>query len=139
MVIITSPLYVMIQWKIKKKWKKPKAIKRWLNLNYYKGRFRYTSNNIKKEYKRIIKPQLKGLKFKWIITLSYQLYYPDKRKRDKGNVLSIIQKFFLDALTECWCIIDDNDDYIWIEIQHIPIYDKWNGRCEITITETKKV
>ena len=67
------------------------------------------------------------------IIITYQVYYPDLRKRDKGNIYSIIQKFFLDSLVENGVLIDDNDSIIWDEIFKKPIYDRNNGRVEIEI------
>lgn len=83
----------------------------------------------------MVKDQIKNLRFDNEIVVIYQVYYPDKTRRDKGNIYSIVQKFFLDALVECWVIPDDNDNIVWDEYFKKPIYDKWNGRVEIEIIE----
>ena len=84
-----------------------------------------------------MKWQLEWLKFKKI-KISYQVFYPDKQRRDKWNVYSIVQKFFLDAMVNRKCIEDDNDLIVWDEIFKTPIYDKLKGRVEITITEASE-
>ena len=121
---IIVPLYAEM-WKKKKK-------KYYYNLNNYRNRHYIINNNIKKKFKQNIKEQC-NFQVDYIQEIHYQLYYPDKRKRDKGNILSIIQKFFLDAIVEFGCISDDCDKYIWKEIFYKPLYEKGNGRCEITI------
>ena len=127
------PLYIEL-WKIKKK-------KYYINLNNYRNWHYQVSNNIKKQFQNIVKEQiwlieknkLKQLKNKNDISIIYQVYYWDLKKRDKGNIYSIFQKFFLDSLVVNNIIDDDNDNIIWDEIFKKPIYDKGNGRIEIEI------
>ena len=122
------PLYIQ---KKKKKY--------YLNLNNYRNWHYQVSNNIKKEFKNIVESQLwlieknkiGELRNKKNISVLYQVYYWDLRKRDKGNIYSIMQKFFLDSIVELWLIEDDNDNIIWDEIFKKPVYDKGNGRIEI--------
>ena len=132
MLKIICPLYIEIP-------RKTKANKKYyLNLNNYRNWNFIVSNNIKKAFKEKIKTQINEVKEQlyWLsINLIYQLYYWDNRVRDKGNVLSVIQKFFLDALVEYWALQDDNDEYIWDELFKKPLYDKWKGRVEIIIQE----
>ena len=126
---IKIPLYIEMERKTKKN------IKYYLNLNNYRNWHYIINNNIKKKFKENLK-EVCTFQADYIEEIHYQLVYWDKRKRDKWNILAIIQKFFLDALTEYWCIPDDNDKYIWKEIQHKPIYEKWESYCMI---ELKKV
>ena len=107
--------------------------KYYLNLNSYRNWHYQVNNNVKKAYKAVMLEQLQDLRLKKI-DIEYQLFYGDKRKRDKGNITSVIQKFFLDALVETGCIVDDNDSFVGVETLCEPIYDKGKPRCEITIT-----
>ena len=67
--------------------------------------------------------------------MSFQLFKPTKGITDKANALSIVEKFFCDALTKFNCIPEDNDSII-ISQEYLPtVYDKNNGRVEITIEE----
>jgi Holliday junction resolvase RusA-like endonuclease len=54
------------------------------------------------------------------IRIHYQLFFSDNKRRDKGNVLSILQKFFLDAAVKHGMLPDDNDNFIEMEIQYQP-------------------
>lgn len=127
-VKITSPITITLP----RKTKKDRICR--LNLNQYRNRHYLISNKIKHLYCEEMKKQLDWLKFK-SINITYQIYYPDKRKRDKWNYYSIVQKFFLDSLVHRKCIKDDNDSIVWDETFKKPIYDKWKGRVEITTTE----
>ena len=51
------------------------------------------------------------------------------------NVVSIVSKFLLDAITEYGCWEDDSDDYIKTETILPTEIDKLNPRVEITIKE----
>ena len=132
------PLYIEL-WKIKKK-------KYYINLNNYRNWHYQVSNNIKKEFQNMVKQQiwlmekdkLSKLKNKNDISIIYQVYYWDLKKRDKGNIYSIFQKFFLDSLVVNGLIDDDNDNIIWDEIFKKPIYDKGNWRIEIDILLNNK-
>jgi len=125
---ISVPIYITLP-------KKTMEDKKYgLNMNSYRNWNFHLSNTLKKEFKRIIAPQLKNKRFDYP-TIEYCLYYPDKRSRDKMNFASIISKFFLDALVECGCILDDNDYFIGREIAEIPQIDKENPRCDIILTE----
>lgn len=105
--IIKSPLFIQLSplWK-----------KYYINLNNYRNWHFQVSNKIKQKYKEIISEQIKDNIFPWKIQLSYQLFQKDNRRIDKWNILSITQKFFLDSLTENWCIVDDNDKIIDLEV-----------------------
>ena len=126
------PLYI----KLSQNWKKYH-----LNFNKFRNRHYQVSNSIKKAVSNIVKEQLLLIEKNKIsqlskqsgIIIAYQVYYPDLRKRDKGNIYSIVQKFFLDSLVENGVLIDDNDSIIWDEIFKKPIIDKNNGRVEILI------
>lgn len=103
---ITLPLLVTIPRKTKAD---KKAI---INLNNYPHWHFITYNTIKKIYKEVLRQQLEGIKFKGQIEITYTLFKGSNRKSDKMNVGAVQDKFFCDALTECGCIEDDNDDII---------------------------
>ncbi len=64
-----------------------------------------------------------NFKTDYIESIVYQLYWNDKRKRDKMNYYSIIDKFFMDTLVEHKCITDDNDKFVGDVLCKKPIID----------------
>jgi hypothetical protein len=124
---IISPLFVMLP-RVRTKDKKVL-----LNLNVYRN-LHYISNNQAKEvYKNIMFPQLKGKKFDTPIDLQFELFKARNAKIDRSNVLSVVEKFFCDALVACGCIPDDNDEYIRSSYYRTAGVDKENPRVEIWI------
>jgi len=126
------PLYVVLERK------RPRAdgkIKKdYINLNLYRNWHFQKSNQIKKRYKEIAYPQIKDLRFN-AIKLSFALYRANNRLVDRANLLSIHEKFFCDALVECGCIEDDNDDIIVSTYYYTAGIDKENPRVEIFIDD----
>jgi hypothetical protein len=120
---IDLPLYVFVS-KIRKKW---------LTLNSYRNWHYSVSNNCKKKFKEDIKSSL-DFKLMGQVRIDYEYYAPDKRKRDLMNVISVIDKFFQDALVESGCIeADDVSIVIEVNSKFIGI-DRENPRLEVTIT-----
>ena len=131
---IVAPLFIILP-------RKTKADKKIIiNLNNYRNWHYIISNEVKKKYKENIKDQLEGLKFNSPIKLEFKLFKGSKRKSDRANVLSIHEKFLCDALTECGCIIDDDDEHI-IETKYVSgAIDRERPRVEIAIsTEDTKM
>jgi len=126
--MIIAPLYVMLPRKTKAD---RKVI---LNLNNYRNWNYFISNEVKKKYKEDIKDQLRGLKFDMPLRLEFKLFKGSKRLSDRANVLSIHEKFFCDALTECGCIKDDDDTHILSTYYCSGEIDKTDPRVEITIS-----
>lgn len=132
---IISPTFILVP-------RKTKAAKKvYLNLNGYRNWHFVVSNNLKKAYKAIIAQRMEdaGLEpgkctIAGPVAISYQIVYNSKRRRDKGNVLSVVQKFFLDALVELGYLPDDCDDVINQETFLKPIYDKSSEDCYVEIT-----
>lgn len=131
MITIICPLSVELERKTMKN------KKYYLNLNNFRNRNFIVSNQIKHKFCELMQEQLKDLKFTLPIDIEYTLYYWDNRKRDKWNILSIIQKFFLDSLVYYQCIIDDNDNYINKEIFNKP--KKSNDKNSYCIIEIKEI
>jgi len=130
MIIIESPLYVYTG--------KKKIQKRVLNLNLYRNWHYQVSNQVKIKYKYAIYDQIQGLKLDKIHLL-FVLYKKTKRKCDRANVLSIHEKFFCDAICDCGCIPDDNDDHILSShYRTSKTIDKVNPRVDIYIFEHEK-
>lgn len=125
---IISPLFVVVP-------RKTKSIKVLLNLNVYRNLHYRTSNDAKIVYKELFKDELNNKKFKTPVEITYKVYKSSKKKLDKMNIISIVSKFLLDAITEYGCWIDDNDDYIKTETILPTEIDKINPRVEITIKE----
>lgn len=105
----------------------------YLNLNGYRNWHFIISNDLKKRFELIIMPQLDGLKINNINSISYQLYFKDKRVRDKMNYIAVIDKFFMDTLVSYKCLEDDNDKFTGEVIIHTPIINKEVVGCGITI------
>ena len=116
--MIIAPLYIILG---RKKYA--------LNLNTYRNLHFQISNKLKIRFKEIITPQLQ-----WEysnIWIEYTLYYA--RKSDLWNRVSIIDKFFLDALKENKCIIDDNVEIVKEMRAIVWGKDLKNPRMEINI------
>ena len=126
---IISPLFVMIP-------RKTKASKRIsLNMNTYRNLHHRTSNDAKKEYTRVVSEQLVNLDIKTPVEITYKVYKASNRRLDKMNVISVVSKFLLDAITEYGCWEDDNDIYVKTETILPTELDKVNPRVEVIIKE----
>lgn len=127
MTKLTSPLFVMLP-------RKTKADKRVaLNLNVYRNLHYLVNNQAKQIYNELMSPQLSGLVFDKPIKITFVLYKRDKRRIDRANILSIVEKFFCDAMVKNGCLIDDNDDYILETVYRTGGIDKNDPRVDITI------
>jgi len=63
------------------------------------------------------------------------VFKPTKRILDKMNVISVVSKFLLDAITEYGCWEDDNDNFVKTETILPTELDRKNPRVEIIIKE----
>lgn len=124
MKTIICPLFVFINGK-----------KYIINLNNYHTWHHHVRNKIKKAYVAAIMYQLGGTKFQTPIGLNLKYFKSSRRKCDRANIYSLHEKFFCDALTQLGCIADDSDEYIAYSKTEKVVYDKENGRVEITIEE----
>lgn len=126
--MIVSPLYITLP-------RKKSAGKRIaLNLNCYRNLHHHINNQVKSMYKEAMREQIQELvKVVWPVKISYRYFL--RQKSDIGNVHSVVEKFFCDALVELGRIPDDNVQYIVGGTYLFAGYDRGNPRCEIEIME----
>ena len=126
MITVIAPTHLIIGKNKKKKYA--------LNLNQFRNNHYIVNNKLKKEFELIVSKQLKEYRFSKFkkIEIDFVLYKASKRKIDRSNVLSIIEKFFCDALVSLQIIEDDNDDFIE-STHYYSGYDKNDPRVEIFI------
>lgn len=125
---ITVPLSLKLAKSEKGKWYH-------INLNNYRNWHYQVSNNLKKKFAEEIEDQIAFKVYPTPIKLELTLYKGSRRMMDRSNPLSIVEKFFCDALTEYGCIPDDNDDYIESTLYRTGGIDKEFPRVEIKIYE----
>mgnify|MGYP003667173933 FL=1 len=126
---IESPLFVMLP----RKSVKDKRVA--LNMNTYRNLHHRTSNDAKKAYTKLISEQLIGLDIQTPVEITYKVYKASNRRLDKMNVISVVSKFLLDAITEYGCWEDDNDIYVKTETILPTELDRVNPRVEVIIKE----
>ena len=101
---IKVPIYVELG--------KKKVKKYYLNLNLLRNQVGHLNNNIKREYKRILTPLIPQDVYYEKFEIDYELWLPNKLKRDISNVLSIVDKNFCDSFVELGHAVDDNYEYL---------------------------
>lgn len=107
-----------------------------ISMNGYRNWHYQTECKMKHIYTDLVKTRLKHVKFssKGFIRVSYNLYYKNSRM-DLMNVISIIDKYLMDALQEMKIIDNDNvKNYIEC-ISRVAGEDKLNPRVEIIVEE----
>lgn len=126
---IVSPLFVMLP-------RKTKADKRVsLNMNTYRNLHHSVSGQAKKEYTKLVREQLINLDIQTPVEITYKVYKASNRRLDKMNVISVVSKFLLDAITEYGCWEDDNDIHVKTETILPTELDRVNPRVEVIIKE----
>ena len=108
-----------------------------LNLNNYRNTHYQVLNKAKQNYSLVIKSILREVKAEKFtrVKITYTLHPKTRRLTDLDNVISIVQKFFQDALVKEGFLEDDNYKYIAENIQRIGSIDKENPRVDINIEE----
>lgn len=109
-----------------------------INLNVYRNSHFHVLNKAKVEYKNALAEQINALPEFTTAKIHYTVYPKDRRDPDVGNVVSIHQKFFEDALVELGKLPDDSSKYILWSSQSFGEISRDNPRVEITITATLK-
>lgn len=126
---IISPLFVMLP-------RKTRAAKRIsLNMNTYRNLHHRTNNDAKKMYHKLMRYNLEGLKINTPVEITYKVFKASNRRLDKMNVISVVSKFLLDAITEYGCWEDDSDIYVKTETILPTELDRVNPRVEVIIKE----
>ena len=125
---VISPLAVYLP----RKTMKDKRIS--LNLNVYMHLNHFAINQARSVYFELMGSQLRSLRFNRV-ELVFWLFKGSKRKIDRANFLSIIEKFFCDALVHHGVIKDDSDDYVLKTTYATRGIDPKNPRVEIEIIE----
>lgn len=109
-----------------------------LNLNNYRNAYFRTLNQSKIMYKKTIVEQLQDKPRYERVAIIYQVFKGDNRRYDIGNVLSIHQKYFEDALVETGKLPDDKADLLPMVIYLKGEIDKENPRVEISVYDINK-
>lgn len=108
--------------------------RKWLTLNNYRNWHYQVSNDIKRRFKSEIFDKL-DFKISGKVKIEYFYFAPDKRTRDLMNVISVIDKFFQDAMVERGCIeSDDLSTVVEVNSCYMGI-DKQDPRLDVMITK----
>jgi len=111
-------------------------VKSWiLNLNNYRNTHYRVLNNCKINYKKYMEKQIKKLPKFNQVAIIYTAYNGNKRKFDLGNVCSVHEKFFEDALVELGKLPDDNISRIPLVLYVYGGLDKDKPRVDIDVME----
>lgn len=106
--------------------------KLYLNLNQYRNWHYAVNSNVKRNYSLAIQDKL-DFAFTGEISIHYDYYAPDKRVRDLMNVVSVVDKFFQDAMVVRGCILADDTSIVKnISVRYKGI-DRSNSRIEATV------
>lgn len=127
-MVFISPLYL----KLPRKRSAGKRIS--LNLNTYRNLHFQINNQAKHHYRSLMRNQIEGItSIIWPIKLRCRYFL--KRECDIGNIHSVVEKYFLDALVELKRLPDDGPRYVVGANYEFAGYDTKNPRCEIEILE----
>ena len=103
-------------------------------MNSYRNWHFQDSSYIKRTFKSEISSKLNFV-IKGKLKIDYFYFAPDKRKRDLMNVISVIDKFFQDALVESGCIEGD-DLSIVVEVNSCYMgIDEQDPRLDVLLTK----
>lgn len=104
------------------------------NLNQYRNAHYQTLSKVKREYAKLIYPQLEGVEPLGKVVVTLVAYPPNKRLFDCDN-LSPHMKFFLDALVTAEVLVDDNYTVVVRTLHEVGGIDKENPRVEFIVEE----
>lgn len=108
--------------------------RKWITMNSYRNWHYQENNNIKRWFKRDVTQQLNFV-IKGVVRIEYFYFAPDKRTRDLMNVVSVIDKYFQDAMVELGCIeADDLSIVKEVSCMYMGI-DRENPRLDVMITK----
>jgi len=108
--------------------------RKWLTLNNYRNWHYQVSNDIKRRFKSKLFDKL-DFRIEGKVKIEYFYFAPDKRTRDLMNVISVIDKFFQDAMVDRGCIeSDDLSTVVEVNSCYMGI-DKQDPRLDVMITK----
>jgi len=136
---LSLPLFVGGKSRVLKSGKQSDPTKKhWLTMNNYRNWHYQTSDTTKKLFKEAVASQvlaLPDLTALWgQVHLHYSMYPPSRQRRDLMNAVSVIDKYFSDALVEFGKLQDDDLDNIRSLSCNVETIDKANPRMEVIIT-----
>ena len=79
-----------------------------ININQTRNMMFHTLNNLKKKFKEIVSKEFPKKTFYKAYRLEYEIFLPNKMKRDIMNIGSMVDKFSNDALVEQGICEEDN-------------------------------
>ena len=106
-----------------------------LNLNNYRNAYFRTLNTAKIAYKKFMEEQILSEIYKPLekIAIQYKVFKGDRRRFDIGNITSIHQKFFEDAIVELGKLPDDRHENLPMTFDTFGGISTDRPRVEITI------
>lgn len=107
-----------------------------MSMNNYRNWHYQTENKMKHRYSDLVKTRLERVKtrLRGLIGVRYKLYYKNSQS-DLMNVISVIDKYLMDALQELKIIENDNvRNYVRCQIE-VAGEDRNNPRLEIIVEE----
>lgn len=106
-----------------------------LNLNNYRNAYFRTLNSAKVNYKAYMQEQILSEIYKPLekIAIQYKVFKGDRRRFDVGNVTSIHQKFFEDAIVELGKLPDDRHENLPLTFDSFGGISQADPHVEITI------
>jgi hypothetical protein len=107
-----------------------------LNLNIYRNTQSFALNTAKKNFKEMITELDIEEVYLDKVYVIYKLYNGNKRLSDLLNWVSVIDKFFMDALVELSIIPEDNYTVVPVVLSLYGGYDKDKERMEVTLTDS---
>jgi len=112
-----------------------------IGMNWYRNAHFHEESPVKKYYTQLIISMLKRprIKLSGKIKVKYSLYYKNA-KSDLMNVVSVLDKYLMDALQEAGIIENDNVEYYTNNEIEVIGKDEKNPRliCEIMEVENEK-
>ena len=106
-----------------------------LCLSAYRNQHNHLEYQVKKIYLAEMYPQLKSVKLKTPISISYTLFKTTNHQINRANIISIVDKYFCNALQKYGCIPNNSDEYIHSTHYLSGKRDCHNPRVEIEIIE----
>jgi hypothetical protein len=107
-----------------------------LNLNQYRNWHYQSSNKIKSIFSIEIEGRLDFV-FDGPVMINYNYYAPNRRKVDLMNVVSVVDKFFQDAMVNKGCIEADDISIVKRVKATYRGIDRDNPRIEATVIKIK--